>query len=208
VTTASALPAANAAGWNRTDVGVTLHAVDDPGGSGVASITWSATGAGASPGQTVTGDTATVPVAAEGVTTIAFTARDAVGNAEATHMLVVRVDKTAPTLACSASPGVLSPPDHRLVAVAASVGASDGGSGPAGFVLTDATSSEADNGLGDGDTTGDVQGWTTGTADTAGLLRAERLGAGPGRTYRLTYRATDVAGNSATCTIAVAVPHG
>lgn len=61
----------------------------------------------------------------------------------------------------------------------------DGGlSGSGGFVLTAATSSEPDDGLGDGDTVGDIQGFAIGTADAAGQLRAERSGKGTGRALR------------------------
>ena len=46
-----------------------------------------------------------------------------------------------------------------------------------------------------------------GTLDTRISLRAERSGSGPGRTYTLTYRATDLAGNVATAIATVIVPH-
>jgi len=54
----------------------------------------------------------------------------------------------------------------------------------------------------------DIQGWTTGTnpADTGGQLRAERYGGA--RTYTLTYRGTDLAGNTAECKPTVTVPKG
>jgi len=54
---------------------------------------------------------------------------------------------------------------------------------------------------------GDMQGWNTGTPDTAGLLRATRSGSGGARIYTLMYRATDEAGNTAGCAAAVIVPH-
>ena len=72
---------------------------------------------------------------------------------------------------------------------------------------TSAKSSEPDKGHGDGDTANDIQGWTIGTADTQGFLRAERSGDGHGRTYTLTYKGTDGAGNSATCATTVRVAH-
>ncbi len=206
-TSASVSPEPNAAGWNRSDVTVTLHAVDQAGGSGVESLIWSAAGAGASPEQTVTGDAATIPVSAEGTTTISYQARDLAGNLEAVQTLLVRLDKTAPTVTCSTDPNALWPPNHRLVAVTASVTVTDAVSGPNGFTLVSATSSEPDDGLGDGDTANDVQDWNPGTADTAGSLRAERSGTGGGRTYTLTYGGADVAENTATCAAAVAVPH-
>jgi hypothetical protein len=116
-------------------------------------------------------------------------------------------DTTPPVVTCSASPPSLWPPNHKLVNVTATVHVADAGSGPAGLTLVGATSSEPDNGTGDGDTTGDIAGWTIGTADTAGQLRAERSGNGPGRVYTLTYRGRDAAGNTATCAAKVTVPH-
>ena len=207
ITTASASAAPNAAGWNNTDVTLSLHAVDDPGGSGVTAILWSATGAGASSEQTVPGDTATVDVTAEGLTTITYRARDVAGNLESPRTLAVRLDKTAPTLTCGVDPGVLWPANHKLMDVRASVAVADALSGPAGFTLVSVASSEADEGLGDGDTAGDIQGWSPGTAGTTGKLRAERSGTGGGRTYTLVYRGLDLAGNAATCTVAAHVPH-
>lgn len=116
-------------------------------------------------------------------------------------------DTTPPTVTCSATPKTLWPPNHKLRVVTVAVVVTDSGSGPAGFKLVSATSSEPDNGLGDGDTAGDIQGWTTGTADTSGMLRAERSGAGTGRVYTLTYEGADAAGNTATCSTTVTVPH-
>jgi hypothetical protein len=67
------------------------------------------------------------------------------------------------------------------------------------------TSNEPDDGLGDGDTANDIQGWQLGTADTAGFLRAERSALGSGRVYTLTYEGADVAGNRARCSATVVV---
>ena len=68
------------------------------------------------------------------------------------------------------------------------------------------TSSESDNGLGDGDTTDDIQEFALDTPDVAGKLRAERAGGGPGRTYTFGYRGEDAACNAATCAATVHVP--
>jgi hypothetical protein len=83
----------------------------------------------------------------------------------------------------------------------------DAGSGAGTVTLVSATSSEPDDaaGNGDGATTGDVAGWTLGTADRAGSLRAERAATGPGRTYTLTYRVSDRAGNTTDTTATVRV---
>jgi hypothetical protein len=63
-------------------------------------------------------------------------------------------------------------------------------------------------GTADGATTGDITGWSAGTADVSGQLRAERSTSGHGRVYTLTYVARDVAGNQRTCTTTVSVPIG
>ena len=52
----------------------------------------------------------------------------------------------------------------------------------------------------------DMTGWTLNTPDTSGFVRAERSGGGRGRVYTLKYRATDLAGNTASCSLSVTVP--
>jgi len=69
------------------------------------------------------------------------------------------------------------------------------------------TSSEADDGLGDGDTADDIQGVDYGTNDTEFQLRAERSGLGSGRVYTLTYMTSDGAGNTSECSAEVTVSH-
>jgi hypothetical protein len=75
--------------------------------------------------------------------------------------------------------------------------------------LVSVVSSEPDDAPGDGDgrTTGDVMGADVGTPDGEVLLRAERSGDGPGRSYELTYAARDASGNSASALTVVTVPH-
>ena len=64
-----------------------------------------------------------------------------------------------------------------------------------------------DEGLGDGDTQGDIQGAAFGTPDTSFLLRAERSGTGSGRVYTVVYTASDKTGNTAQATAIVRIPH-
>jgi hypothetical protein len=92
------------------------------------------------------------------------------------------------------------------VTVTATVNVTDGGSGDGGFELVSVESSQDDGDLGPGDVAGDIQGWTTGTADTSGQLRAERYGGA--RTYALTYQGKDLAGNTTNCQATVTVPKG
>src|SRR5438309_1825807 len=80
-------PAANAAGWNNANVNVSLHAIDNAGGSGVQSITYSLNGQ-QSGGATVPGDTASVPLlSVNGTTTVKYYATDNNGNVEGEHAL-------------------------------------------------------------------------------------------------------------------------
>lgn len=88
-------PSPNAAGWHRADVTVTAAAVDDAGGSGVARIEWAVNGGGT---LATTGATATVPVTAEGATTVTFVAVDGAGNRSTTSPATVRIDRTAPVI--------------------------------------------------------------------------------------------------------------
>jgi hypothetical protein len=69
--------------------------------------------------------------------------------------------------------------------------------GTVSLTLESVTSSEPDDAPGgsDGTTVEDIQDALAGTADFDVRLRAERSGAGSGRTYTLTYRATDASGN-------------
>jgi len=276
----------NAAGWNNSDVTVTLSSVDNTGGAGVKQITVGATGAQAMVSTTVAGASMSITIAGEGETTVTFFATDAAGNVEMAKSVTVRldktppaihaaqspsanasgwnntdvtvsftcsdggsglaagsppldaivstvgagqsvtrtcvdvagnsaaatlaninIDKTPPTITCAAAPAILWPPDHRLVGVATAVTVTDDVAGPAQFVLQSAASSEPHDGLGDGDTSTDIVGWTVGTPDVYGFLRAERAGGGTGRVYTLKYVAADKAGNTTSCTTNILVPH-
>jgi probable HAF family extracellular repeat protein len=94
-TTASISSEPNAAGWNNEDVTVTLDATDE-GGSNVEGITYSASGAHPIADRTVHGSSTRLSVAAEGETTITYSARDHVGNTEEPKTITVRIDKTGP----------------------------------------------------------------------------------------------------------------
>jgi hypothetical protein len=105
-TVATATPAANAAGWNNTNVSVSLDATDNAGGSGVKEITYSASGAQTIASTTVTASSVSgINITAEGETTLSFFAKDNAGNVESTKTKTIKIDKTAPSVAyTSASP--------------------------------------------------------------------------------------------------------
>ena len=112
-----------------------------------------------------------------------------------------------PTVSCAASPNVLWPPNHKMVPVTLTVTVHGTMSGPTSWKLISVTSNEPDNGNGDGDTSNDIQGWTIGTPDASGELRAERSGAGSGRVYTFVIEGKDQQGTASTCTTTVVVPH-
>jgi hypothetical protein len=91
-TVSSVSQPANAAGWNNTDVTVTLTSADNPDGTGVREIFYSVNGTQfhsfSSP--------VSVPVTSEGINTIDFFAVDNAGNTEASQSLTIKLDKTAP----------------------------------------------------------------------------------------------------------------
>ncbi len=113
-------------------------------------------------------------------------------------------DEIAPTFdSVSVSPDTLWPANHKYVNVTATVTASDNFDPNPTITLISVTSSEPDDGLGDGDTATDI----VILDDFHFKLRAERSGGGSGRTYTITYMVTDACGNSTYATVTVFVPH-
>ncbi len=102
-TTISAVPAANANGWNNSNVTITLSAADNAGGSGVQKINVVLTGAQTG-SNVVTGSNATVTINTEGSTTLTYFSTDNAGNAEAAKTRVILLDKTPPVTAATVSP--------------------------------------------------------------------------------------------------------
>jgi len=143
----------------------------------------------------------------EGATVVTFTATDDAGNSASCMATVTVIDTTPPTIAVTLSRYELWPPNHKMVTITATVVVEDVCDANPTFVLTSITSDEPDNGLGDGDRPDDIQGEELGTPDTEFQLRSERQGIGDGREYTIVYTVTDGAGNTATDTDIVTVPH-
>jgi endo-1,4-beta-xylanase len=116
------------------------------------------------------------------------------------------VDTTPPNLTVTLSPTVLWPPDHKLIPITATITVSDTCDPSPTVKLVSITTNEPDNGLGDGDTVGDIQGADFGKDDRTFMLRGERSGKGNGRIYTVMYQASDASGNSTTKTATVIVP--
>ncbi len=137
-----------------------------------------------------------------GTTTVTVTAQDAAGNTTSGSFTVTVRDTTAPVIAAlSNSAPTLWPPNHKMVPVTVSATVTDA-VGLTSFKIVNVTSSEPDNGLGDGDTANDI----VITGDRTLQLRAERSGKGNGRTYTITVQATDAAGNTTKATTTAFVP--
>jgi len=143
-----------------------------------------------------------------GNTTVTFSSQDGSGNVASCETSVDVVDTTPPTLAVSVGSWILWPPNHRMVPVDAVVDSMDACQETV-FVLASVVSSEPDDspGVSDGRTLDDIQGVELETPDVGFLVRAERDGAGGGRFYTVTYRASDGSGNSTTAEARVVVPH-
>ena len=137
-----------------------------------------------------------------GTTTVVVTAQDAAGNTTSGSFTVTVRDTTAPVIATLTNTApTLWPPNHKMVNVTVNAGVTDA-VGVTSVKIVRVTSSEPDNGLGDGDTAGDI----VITGNLTLQLRAERSGNGNGRTYTITVEARDAAGNATTRTTTAFVP--
>jgi hypothetical protein len=96
---------------------------------------------------------------------------------------------------------VLWPANHKYVDVSATVVVSDNFDPSPTVTLVSVTSNEPDNGEDDGNTVDDI----VIVGDYEFELRAERSGVGTGRTYTITYEATDSCDNSTTGSAIVSV---
>ena len=211
VSTATASPAANAYGWNNTNINVTLKASDLRSGIAgplpgwVDQAQYSMEGAQAVdptvvPGQAGSVDV-TVGVTTDGATTVTYFATDAAGNDEGEKELTVRIDRAKPEIEGLPSPDCsIWPPNHEMRQVAV-VSASDALSGVApGTLQVTATSSDPSN-------PDDILVAPDGAGGFAVWLRAERRGNGQGRVYAINATAKDRAGNEQTATTTCVVPH-
>lgn len=111
-------------------------------------------------------------------------------------------DTSPPQINATTDVWKLSPANHKLVRIDIDLTVVDDFD-PSPAVVLEVTSSEPEDGLGDGDTAPDI---IVEDLDTV-FLRAERSGKGLGRVYTLTYTATDAVGNQSTLSISIFVPH-
>jgi FtsP/CotA-like multicopper oxidase with cupredoxin domain len=196
--------APNTLAWKKANVTVTITAVDGPPApsylaSGVASITYSATGAQPIASTTVPGSTASVVISTQGSTTISYSATDkaATPNASATQTDIVNLDKTAPTVTAATNPlGTTRSGQNVVVTVSGTVTDQVGLSGVntaanAGtYTMTDSKSATVVNGT--------FTVAANGTYSFTRTISRQNTGANNvanRRIYTFTVRAPDTAGN-------------
>lgn len=139
-----------------------------------------------------------------GGTGVTLTATDSNGASASCTATVTVVDTTPPAItSVTANPNILWPPNHKMFLVQVNAATSDNCTAAPVCKITSVASNEPDNGLGDGDTAPD---WQI-TGDLTVNLRAERSGNGTGRMYTVNGVCNDAAGNVASWSTTVTVPH-
>jgi PKD repeat protein len=155
-------------------------------------------------GQTILGTEANLTYTFTlGTHVLTLSATDDSGNVGTDNVTIEAVDTTPPEINVTVNPDMIWPPNHKYVDVETVVTVHDAVDPSPTLTLVSVTSSEPDNGKGDGNTTNDI----VILGDNMFRLRAERSGTGQGRIYTITYRATDASGNSAEASITITVPH-
>ena len=134
---------------------------------------------------------------------VTLNATDMAGNTGIDNVTVKVIDTTPPQINGTASPSILWSPDHKYVEVSVNVTAYDICDPSPKITFMSITSNEPDNSVGDGNTVNDI----VIVNDFTFNLRAERTGTGSGRSYTITYKATDASGNYALASVTVEVPH-
>jgi hypothetical protein len=138
-----------------------------------------------------------------GTHVITLEATDMAGNSASDDVTVTVVDTTPPEITATASPDTLWPPNHKYVEVTVTVTVYDICDPSPTLTFLSIASNEPANSIGDGNTIYDI----VIINDFTFNLRAERSGPGSGRTYTITYQATDISGNTAITSVEVEVPH-
>ena len=157
-----------------------------------------------------------------------LTVADGRGGVDTCDVLITVVDNVPPEVMCTTDVVALWPPKHNMKTVTLIVVATDECADPDFiFPLTVyVTSDEQDNanGVGDGNTTGDVNGQDgfSGPVDVTSMftwnvdltrwegtieLRAERDGTMDGRKYTINVTALDSLGNIGDTSCCIVVPH-
>jgi hypothetical protein len=139
-----------------------------------------------------------------GTHVIRMIADDGFGGVRVDEVVIEVVDTTPPEIhSATATPSTLWPPNHAMRAAVITVDVTDICDANPTCSIVSVASNEPTNGVGDGNTESD---WEI-TGPLTLKVRAERSGAGAGRSYTITIRCTDVSGNAATTTVVITVAH-
>jgi uncharacterized repeat protein (TIGR01451 family) len=144
----------------------------------------------------------------KGTTTITWTATDSSGNHSSCTQTVTVVDNEAPTITFNGQTPSMWPPNHSYQTFTAanfisSVSDNCDALSVSDVYITSATSDEAENGGGDGNTLNDI----VISGDCKSIqLRAERVNSGNGRVYTIYFKLKDSSGNVTTGTAKVYSP--
>jgi hypothetical protein len=133
---------------------------------------------------------------------VTLVATDGLGAVSQSTSSIEVSDSTPPSLFVALSRSLLWPPDNHMVDILADVRGSDACGDPS-VVLARIGSTEQSA---EDPELLDIQGADFGTLDLHFQLRAARDGGNGGRTYMVTYQATDSSGNTATAEGTVSVP--
>jgi hypothetical protein len=193
------------AGAARLDGGASLGSPS--GGGSIAAYAWTLDPGG--PAERPLGSgailAADLPL---GRNRVALRVTDAAGLSDDVESVVEVADEAPPSLVVTPVPGVLWPPNHRLVPVTAGVAVADVCDPAPTVVFRAAASSEPADADGDADgrTSVDIAGPDAGQPVPVIGVRAERARDGAGRAYAVTWEARDRSGNAGEAVMQVPVP--
>jgi DNA/RNA endonuclease G (NUC1) len=144
-----------------------------------------------------------------GVHTITLTVTDPHGLSSQDTVTITVLDNSLPVITLTGQTIVLESANHQYETINLSslVASASDSCDPtvdlSDVVISQATSDEAENGIGDGGTSNDI---VIAPDCKSVQLRAERAGGGNGRVYTITFLVRDTAGNTTTATAKVTVP--
>jgi hypothetical protein len=136
-------------------------------------------------------------------TTFAYVVRDNAGATSTGRVTLTVLPSNRAPVCTSAYGGEIWPPNHKKFEIAGINGVTDPDGQSVTIQILSIMQDEPTDTTGDGKFSPDASGVGGSTA----WLRAERMGDGNGRVYRISFKATDTLGGSCTGTVYYTVPH-